>query len=575
MAALDTARTMNIVDPKGLRAASGLGCGLLLGALVHATPVGQAAIAAQPSPVAAAADLAPPPPPVRPQPPAPLQVDVSLVEVAGNTVLPPALIEKVMAPFAGPGKTLQDLEKARATLEETYQRAGYITVVVDLDPVAHEQGVLRLNVLEGKLARLKVSGSQYLSPDYVRTRVPALKEGEVPNFNDVQQQLMGVSRGDARRVQPIMRPGRTPGTVETELKVSDELPLSFNLELNNRQAPETRPMRMVATVRYDNLFQADHSASLVYITAPQEPKQVKVGVLSYTLPSSTGGTWALYAVRSNSRTTPIGAATVFGSGSVLGVRHVWPMPGLEGLNHSISVGVDRKAFRERIGSDDSSPTTPLVYLPFSLAYNGSHERERRNDTVSATVTAASRDLLARQVDCPGYDAPMDQFACKNPHADGSFAHLRLDWRHRESLWERWQGLWRVGGQLSSQPLVSNEQFALGGVDTVRGYLDSEVTGDRAWLASLALQTPNLVSAKDGWFSEVRVQAFRDQARAHVSQPQPGVPPVKSLASYGLALNFTQGKHLSGDMSVAWPLKEVSSYSQRHHPRLQARFVAQF
>ena len=134
--------------------------------------------------------------------------------------------------------------------------------------------------------------------------------------------------------------------------------------------------------------------------------------------------------------------------------------------------------------------------------------EGRQDTLAATLVMASRDVLRRQVACAGYDTPQDQFACKNPNADGSFATLKIDWRHTHSLPAKWSGLLRVAGQLSSQPLVSNEQYALGGHETIRGYLESGVTGDRGLMFSTELQSPNwLAGSKGNWLTEI--------GRAHV------------------------------------------------------------
>jgi hemolysin activation/secretion protein len=397
----------------------------------------------------------------------------------------------------------------------------------------------------------------------------------VPNFNVVQQQLIGVSRGDDRRVQPLVRPGRTPGTVETELQVSDQLPMSLNLELNNRQSPDTTPLRLNATFRYDNLFQRDHSLSVVAITTPQDTAQTKVGVISYTLPAGNGATWSLYAVRSNSAVEPVGAATVFGAGSVLGLRYVMPLPGLADLSHSLVLGVDRKHFRERIGASSDSPTTPLIYMPFSLAYNANWQGERSADQVSATVSLASRDLLRRSVTCAGYDTPQDQFACKNPNADGSFTTLRLDWKHTHGLWGRWNGLIRLAGQLSSQPLVSNEQYALGGADTIRGYLEAEASGDRAAMATLELQSPNWLAGKNWWLQELSTQFFVDGGRVYVTDPLAGVPAHTDLLSTGLGLKLRSGKAMTADVAVAWPFETASTYTPIHQPRLHARLAWQF
>jgi hemolysin activation/secretion protein len=501
---------------------------------------------------------------------------VTELQVEGNTVLSALRIEAVLAGFVGPGKTLQDMESARATLEKAYQEAGFITVVVDLIGGEVSEGVVKLQVIEGKVARVKVTGSQYLSPQYVREQVSELKEGSVPNFNVVQRQLMAVSRGDDRRVQPIVRPGLTPGSVETELRVSDALPVSGTIEINNRQSPDTKPMRLSATVRYDNLFQRDHSISLNAMITPQDTKQSKVLVASYTLPASDGATWALFAVASDSLVAPVGAANVVGKGSVQGVRYIQSLPSVGETTHSLSFGVDHKHFRERIGEGPDSPTTPLRYLPLNMAYNASNQGEGRQDTLSATLVMASRDILRRQVVCAGYDTQQDQFTCKNPNADGSFATLKLDWRHTHSLTGKWNGVLRLAGQVSSQPLVSNEQYALGGHETVRGYLESEVSGDRGMLVNTEVQSPNwMAGSKGAWLTDLQNFAFVDGGRVFVSEPLAGVPAHTSLWSWGLGVRLKSGTSLSADAWIASPGKAASSYTRAHHPRLQGRLVWQF
>jgi hemolysin activation/secretion protein len=534
-----------------------------------AVPPAVAAPAASASTVQAARTAAAQAPAVR-------LFDVDEVQVEGNTVLPVPTIEHLLLPYAGPGKSLAEMEKARAELEKLYQQAGFVTVVVDLDTDAIAEGVLKLNVLEGKIERVKVTGAKYVSPAAVRRDVAELAEGSVPNFNVVQRQLMAANKGDERRVQPIIRPGLTPGTVETELQVADQLPLSLNVELNNRQTPDTRPLRLNATLRYDNLFQRNQSLAATVITSPQDTKQSKVGVLSYTIPTDSGATWALYAVRSDSRVEPLGASTVVGKGTIEGVRYVLPLPGLDALNHSLSLGVDYKHFRDRIGDSNTSPTTPLTYLPFSIGYNGDWVHEHGDDALSATYTWASRDFFQRNVDCPGYAQPVDQFACKNPHADGSFSTLKLDWRHTHALFGKWNGVARLAGQMSSQPLVANEQYQLGGLDTVRGYLEAEVSGDRGVLGSLELQSPNWMAGRNvSWLQELSTQLFVDGGRVYVSDPLADVPAQSSLLAAGMGFKLRTGKVMNADLSVAWPYKQASSYTQLHKPRWHARMVWQF
>ena len=71
-----------------------------------------------------------------------------------------------------------------------------------------------------------------------------------------------------------------PGTVEAELKVADKLPAMATLDINNRHAADTEAWRTSLNLRYDNLWQRDHSVSLTFITAPAAPKQSKVAVIT-------------------------------------------------------------------------------------------------------------------------------------------------------------------------------------------------------------------------------------------------------------------------------------------------------
>jgi hemolysin activation/secretion protein len=58
--------------------------------------------------------------------------DVWEYRVGGNSVLPNRAIEKAVYGFLGPGKTIDDVEKARAALEAAYRDEGYSTALVSI-----------------------------------------------------------------------------------------------------------------------------------------------------------------------------------------------------------------------------------------------------------------------------------------------------------------------------------------------------------------------------------------------------------------------------------------------------------
>jgi hemolysin activation/secretion protein len=470
--------------------------------------------------------------------------------VEGNTVLSAVAIETAVTPFLGPKRSVADLDAARSALERAYQTAGYLTVFVDLPEQKVDDGVVRLKVLEGRIARTSVTGSRYYSQGYIREKVPSFTEGTVPNFTVAQTELALVNRTEQRRVQPVLKAGKEPGTVEVELKVADQLPISGTLELNNQHAPDTDPWRVQATLRYDNLFQRDHGLSLTATVAPRQPSQATALVLNYSVPLDNGNTLIGYAVSSNSEVQTLGGTSVLGNGTTLGLRYAIPFTGRGdgGAYHSLTLGVDYKDLSEKVLFGGDTISKPLRYLPFQTAYSGNWSGKDTQTSVTATVIAASRSIFKRTVSCPSEAGPVDdQFACKRKGADGSFASLRLGGRHSQVLGPV-QVVVRFASQLTTTQLASSEQFSIGGADTVRGYLEGEASGDQGAAGSLELRTPNLArrvnamwgsgEAADAVLSDVTLFAFGDVGRTQITQPLAGQAARAWLIGTGAGLTIS-------------------------------------
>lgn len=519
--------------------------------------------------------------------------DVFEFVVEGNTVLPVPAIEQAITPFLGPRRTMADVESARAALEKVYQGAGYLSVFVDIpEQRLGPDGVVTLQVLEGRIERLSVSGSRYFSQGYIRSKVAEFAEGRVPNFNEAQRQLALVNRSEERRVQPVLRPGRVPGTVQVDLQVSDELPLEGSIELNNQHPADTKPWRLAGSVRYDNLFQRDHSLAINLQTAPQQPSQSQVGVLNYAIPLDSGHSVSAYAVYSDSAVQTLGGITALGNGITLGLRYAIPFFAGQSA-HSVTFGVDYKDLKQQLvtaGAGDPATSTPLRYLPVQVAYNGSWAEAGSQGQLALTFIGAARRILQREVpDCPRADGsfgPADQFACNHRGADGGFGLLRGDLKLTEPLWGGHQLTLRLAGQFAPQPLVSGEQFAAGGADSVRGYLESSANGDLALLGSVQWRSPRFGAwfgdaaasradaAAGPWWGDLSAIAFLDAARVTTLEPAAGQDSRVPLLGSGVGLRLEGRGRVNAGIDLAWPQKATANQASgplRVHARLSLRF----
>lgn len=477
--------------------------------------------------------------------------------VEGSTLLPSQAVEKSVYPFMGEQKTLVDVEKAREALEKAYHASGFLTVLVTIPQQKVDSGVVKLAVTEAPVDRLRVVDSRYFLPSDIKAAVPELAEGTVPNFQDMQSQLTALNRSPDRRVTPVLRPGKTPGTVEVDLKVQDQLPLHGSVELNDRYSPDTSRTRLSASMRWDNLWSKQHSLGVTLQTAPSDPKESKVISANYTVPLDGGDFLALYGLKSDSNVAAVGTLNVVGSGTVLGLRYIRPLPGSEVFFHSASFGADYKDFDQSVELLDSGGfSTPIKYLPFTLGWDGTW-----------TGDDSTRKLgLSFNFHLQGFVGTEEQFADKRFKGRPAYAYFRGNASQTWTLPQAYGLVARASWQLAGQPLISNEQFAIGGVDTVRGYLESAALGDRGVAVSLEARTPNLASRMPSLgesVTDLHALAFLDTGSVRVIDPISATDRF-TLSGAGLGLNLTGWNGLDLSLVWAYPLKDVGNTRRGDH-----------
>ncbi len=147
------------------------------------------------------------------------QIYIQEYRVEGTHKLSELEVEEAVYPYLGPGRTTEDVEQARASLEKAYQDKGYQTVSVQIPPQQVRNGVVVLQVIEGKVGRLRIHGSRYFSLEQIRKQAPSMAEGTVPNFNDVTRDIVALNQLPDRRITPSLRAGVEPGTVDIDLNV--------------------------------------------------------------------------------------------------------------------------------------------------------------------------------------------------------------------------------------------------------------------------------------------------------------------------------------------------------------------
>ncbi|WP_232322336.1 ShlB/FhaC/HecB family hemolysin secretion/activation protein [Methylomonas lenta] len=493
--------------------------------------------------------------------------DLFELRVKGNSMLDKKRLERTLYPFLGPNKSVDVVESARAALEKLYIAEGYQTVSVDIPEQSVKSGIVYLQVVEGKVSQLRVTDSRYYSQGEIKAKVPELAEGNVPNMPKMQAQLAELAaQSQDRSVVPILRAGETPGTLEVDLKVNDTLPLHAKVELNSYNSIDTSRLRALVSLHYDNLWQKFHSASFMYQTSPEAPNEVEVFVGTYMLPVFDDKRLVFYGVSSSSNIATAGAFNVVGNGNIYGSRFVWPMPSSENYSQNATFGVDYKDFGEDLAplGSDTSTKTPISYLPFTVQYGGNLRDADSLLTFDAGINFAIRGLVSDQ----------SQFDDKRYLSQSNFIYLTSGLAYKRNLPWGMEFTGRMAGQLANSPLISNEQFAIGGHKSVRGYYEAQVLADHGVSGSMELFTPHLAPAEWEEIDSLRALFFIDGGGGWIMDALPGSPQNMALAGIGAGLRIEMLKHLQGEFDFASPLLEQGNVRVGEN-RIDFRFMAQF
>ncbi len=501
--------------------------------------------------MAAAAPAEESPGPEQQQPEA--RFDVWEYAISGNAVLDTRAIEKAVYPFLGPNRTVGDVEFARRALETLYKDAGYGTVVVTIPEQDVNEGLVRLEVLEGKVDRLVVTGATYYSPLRIKNAVPALAKGEVPELPKVQQELLALNSTTAdRRITPVLRAGRYPGTVEAELKVDDSLPLHGNLEVNNEYTRDTTHTRVSGLLSYDNFWQREHSLGLGFQTAPENRDEVSVLFGTYTA-RFQGSPWLVsgYYIDSDSDVASLGTLGVVGKGKIAGLRFIRPLPILAGGFQRATFGLDYKDFDENVAltGGQGAIETPIQYGTMSADWGITFAAEGRTTTL---------DVLA-VFGAPFFGNDPTEFENKRAGATPNFAYLGVNVSLEQQLPADFRLRLAGRGQLADSPLISNEQFSFGGAASVRGYLEAQQFVDNGASAQLELLSPNWGHELLGMTSG-RLLAFVDAGGGMLQDPLPEQDDSFFLWSAGLGFRAVLWNHLTPEFDWAYPLEDTADGS---------------
>lgn len=489
---------------------------------------------------------------------------IARFEVDGNSLLPADEVQHLLQPMSGPHRVYGDIQHALEALENAYRKAGYTAVQVSVPEQELTSGIVRIQVTENRIGKITVTGNRHFSDKNVLAGLPPLRSGQSPNLRAISEAVQLSNDNPAKQVGVTLSSGNEPGTVDAEVKVTDENPLHVFATVDNSGAASTGRWRTGVAIQDANLFGLDQVGTLAYTTSPDSPSGVRVNVYSvgYRIPLYRLGDNLEFLYGKSSINTPSSSPTLggllgfTGKGDIYGFRwnHFFARRGE--TTSKLVVGLDYKKIDSTcnvngVEISTAGPTPPVAScvpyttVPLSLTYVS----QTRSIGQSIDYDLGISRNLATGSQYTNTDGRTDRYSYLTPGSrdtvDG-FMILHGDASITRSFANDWQ--WRLASsaQATRNPLVSSEQFGLVGMYAVRGFTERAVTADSGVFFNAELYTPQLVSA-----GNLRLLAFVDYGHGHNSHVgSSGIPANLNVSSMGVGARYVFGRNVSLRLDVA-------------------------
>lgn len=505
-----------------------------------------------PQPLPPPEDLLPSPSPTpTPEQPLPEKLPETIVverfEIVGSTVFSQEELAQATAEFTKRPISLAEVFQARSKITDLYVKKGYITSGAYIPPQTIQSGVVKIQVVEGSLEEIQVTGTQRLNSNYVRSRLAIATKAPLNRERLLEALQLLQLNPLIQNLSAELSAGSRPGVSVLQVEVKEAKTFSSQIALDNGRSPSVGSFRRRLQINQANLLGFGDGFNFAY-TNTDGSNAFDVG---YTLPlNARNGTLSFNfgTTSSNVIEEPFNILDIESSSRYYEITYRQPIIQTPNQEFALGLTASRRESEASYVEEDRIPFPSL----------GADEQGRTR--ISALrffqewTNRNSREVIAlRSQFNLGIDV-LNATINQDPPDSRFFA-----WQG-QAQWARLLApetllLIRANTQLASRTLLPLEQLGLGGIDSVRGYRQDYLLTDNGAFASAEVQVPILRLPQID--SILQVIPFVDFGVAWNSSNRDN-PDPNTLASVGLGLRWTQGDRFTARLDWGIPLVSVDS-----------------
>lgn len=473
---------------------------------------------------------------------------VNAFDIQGATAFSPQRLKRIVERFVDMELNLYDLNRAADDLTRYYHDRGYALARAYVPAQVVKNGVVRIDVIEGRLGAVRFTGNRRYDDGFLVARLSSISAGTLVTTDRLEADLLRLNELAGLGARVVLSPGAEPGTSDADIQIDERL-VDGSLTLSNFGRRETGQNRLEGSLNLNAPFGWGDRLTLSNIATQQQ--LIKYWKLGYSLPVGSEG---LRLAVNGSHVS----YDVAGSLSALGIT-----------GEMRTAELDLIAPLKRTRPDSRTLTFGLKQSRSSQAALGVRVSESRLRLFSVAYTA---NLVHADAAVTNATFRFDSNFRKNASGkdqDKELGRFDLDVNHTAPYFGRWDIYLRGNVVYSRDTLPDTEKFSLGGPTSVRGFRPSEARGDNGWLITVEMRHPFELAgimgqarlSGDGGKVVYKLPGFRDSS--------------DSLNSVGVGATLFPQRNIAAALDLAFPTDSSRRATDGNKGRLWMSLSASF
>ena len=461
---------------------------------------------------------------------------VKEIKIKGNSVLNDEIIQLKQV-LENKKITFEQLLQLRTEITQLYTKEGYISSGAFI-PINQDiaNGVVQIQIVEGELEDIIISGLKRLQKRYVRSRIKRFA-GKPLNQKHLEQALQLLQIDPLiKRVNAELTAGSIPGNNVLQIKITEAPAFHGGINFANNQSPSVGSEQTSIFVAHDNLLGFGDKLSTEYgIT-----EGLDIYNINYSVPvNALDGKVSVRFSNSDSKIieSDFDDLDIRSETETLSFNFRQPLVYTPDKEFALGLAFDLRR----------SQTFILDDIPFSFT-EGPEDGESKLSVIRFYQDWLQRNtnsvLAARSQFSVGIDA--FDATVNDTGTDGRFFSWVGQFQWVQRLSPRILMLTKVNTQLTGDSLLSPEKISVGGVDTVRGYRQNQIVSDNGVFGGIEVRIP--LSSK---VETLQLIPFFDIGTGWNNRGEN--PDPQTLASLGLGLQWQPTRSLGLRADYGIPL----------------------